>query len=84
MSGYGGCDDESLHAIILGENGVHAAQEALKGPVYTICQDCGEYIPAARVTYARTAGITCTRCLECQSEFDRKPKTSIRMLTKML
>jgi RNA polymerase-binding transcription factor DksA len=84
VSGYGGCDDESLHAIILGENGVHAARLQLEGAVVEYCLDCGELINPKRIAYARKTNMKCVRCVDCQQDEDRRPKSQIKMLTWIL
>ena len=84
MSGYAGADDESLHAIILSENGIHAAQQALAGSVNEYCIDCADQIDPKRVQFARQHKMKCVRCVECQQLFDRMPKAKIKMLDWIL
>jgi phage/conjugal plasmid C-4 type zinc finger TraR family protein len=79
MSGYAGPDDESLHAIIMSENGIAAARSMLPvGESAVICYDCGEDIPEAR----RKAQKGCKYCIDCQKHHDRMPK--VRMLDHVL
>ena len=82
MSGYAGADDESLHAIILSENGVHASRQMLKGHILTHCSECGDPIPEARRKAGLQFGVKIEYCISCQTYHDkaRQPK----MLTKML
>lgn len=82
MSGYGGPDDESLHAIVLSENGIAAARSMLVGPVLSECQDCGEDIAPARVEFMRQKGMRCLYCIHCQPKYDKAPK--VRMLDNIL
>ncbi len=82
MSGYAGPDDESLHAIILSENAIHASQELLKGNILTECLDCGEEIDPRRVKYAREKNMKCEFCVSCQERHDTRPQ--IRMLDHIL
>lgn len=85
MSGYAGNSDlEAEHAMILSENGVHASKLALQGPIVDECVDCGNDINPARVAFARKMGMTCTRCIECQEEFDKLPKQKVKMLDRIL
>lgn len=84
MSGYAGPDDESLHAIILSENGIHACQQALMGSVLTYCLECGEQIDSRRVEFARKHGIKCEYCVDCQEEVDKRPKAKVKMLDWVL
>lgn len=81
MSGYiGNPDAESEHALILSENGVQAAREALPdGSItYMQCLECGDDIPEAR----RKAMPGCKYCVACQQYHDGKPK--IKMLDRIL
>lgn len=82
MSGYGGTDDEALHAIILCENGVAAAQSMLKGKVLERCLDCDEQIAPARLALAIKLGHKCEYCITCQPQHDTIPK--VRMLDHIL
>lgn len=83
MSGYiGNPDAESEHALILAENGIHAAQQMLVGPVLEECQDCGEEINPKRVAYARQQGMKCMYCIQCQVHHD-KP-VGVKMLDRIL
>lgn len=84
MSGYAGVDDEALHAIILSENGVYAAQQEIQGTVSSHCIDCGDDIDARRVEFARKHSMKCIRCIHCQGIFDSAPKRKIRMLDHIL
>lgn len=83
MSGYiGNPDAESEHALILAENGVHAAQQMLVGPVLTECHDCGEEIHPKRVEFARQQGMKCMYCISCQPKYDKVQ--SVKMLDRIL
>lgn len=84
MSGYAGADDESLHAIILSENGVHAAQQEIAGAVVDFCIDCGDEIEKRRVEFARHHKMKCVRCISCQEQYDRRPKARVKMLDWIL
>lgn len=44
------------------------------------CEDCGDPIPEKR----RLAMVGCTRCIQCQDAYDKRPKTRIRMLDHVL
>lgn len=46
---------------------VERALERLREGAYGICEGCGRRIPAARLEYQPAA----TRCVECQSHWDR-------------
>ena len=80
MSGYlGNPDAESEHALILAENGIHAARMMLPtGESETECLDCGEPIPEAR----RVAMRGCKFCIICQPKYDKhiRVKMSDRIL----
>lgn len=85
MSGYlGNPDAEAEHALILSENGVYAAREALSGSVLTHCLECGEEIDPKRVSLARKIGMKCELCIECQRLEDQKPKSRVKMLDWVL
>lgn len=84
MSGYAGPDDEALHAIIMSENGIHQAQQAIAGAVVEVCIDCGDDIDPNRVAFARVHSMKCVRCVSCQNVFDRRPKAKIKMLDQIL
>lgn len=85
MSGYiGNPDAEAEHALIFAENGVHASKLALEGPIVDDCRDCGDEINPKRVEFARKMGMTCTRCVKCQEEFDKLPKAKVKMLDRIL
>ena len=82
MSGYGGVDDESLHAIILVENESYRVQEYLVQQSFkksrSTCKDCCEIIPPKRLEIIKG----CEYCVICQVEHEtvNRPK----MLQKML
>lgn len=80
MSGYiGNPDAESEHALILAENGVHAARQMLEaGTVEHFCLDCGEDIPEGRRTFFLQRGQKCHYCVTCA------PKHVFQTKTKML
>lgn len=83
MSGYAGNSDlESEHAMILSENGIHASQQMLNGPVVEDCQDCGEEINPKRVEFARKMGMKCMYCITCQPKHDKM--RSVKMLDRIL
>lgn len=84
MSGYGGTDDEALHALILAENGVASSQQLLKGTVLVYCLDCGDEINPARRKAALALNHKCERCISCQKIEEKKPKRRIRMLDHIL
>lgn len=52
MSGYGGCDDEALHAMIMSENEVDRVRAMLhqqqQRPSQEFCIDCDDEIPELR------------------------------------
>lgn len=80
MSGYlGNPDAESEHAIIVAENGIQAARDALPtGESAYACYDCGEPIPLAR----RQAQRGCKFCVVCQPYHDNHRK--VKMLDRIL
>ena len=82
MSGYGGCDDESLHAMILAENAIHASQQLLIGGISEFCFDCGEQIPEARRAFLASKQMKCYYCIDCQTEHDKPVK--VKMLDHVL
>lgn len=85
MSGYiGNPDAEADHALILNENGINAVREALSGRILTHCRECGDQIDPKRVALARSYGMRCELCIDCQREEDKKPKTRIKMLDRIL
>ena len=85
MSGYAGNSDlEAEHALILSENGIHASREAISGRVLEYCVECGEKINPLRVEFARKHGIKCEMCVGCQEVEDKKPKSRIKMLDRIL
>ena len=85
MSGYtGNPDAESEHAMVLSENGINDARKELNGPVYHHCEDCGDDIAPNRVAYMKANGMRCTRCLDCQEAYDKKPKQRTKMLDWVL
>lgn len=85
MSGYtGNPDAEAEHAMILAENGVHAVRQSLSGRILTHCLECGEEINPKRVELARTAGMKCEYCVDCQQEVDKRPRSKVRMLDWIL
>lgn len=85
MSGYlGNPDAESEHCLILAENGVHAARQALLGSTLTHCLECGQEIDPRRVALANKLNMKCELCIECQRAEDAKPKVRVRMLDWIL
>lgn len=85
MSGYtGNPDAEAEQANILAENGIDFVRKEMAGPVYEQCEDCGNNIDPKRVAYMLSQKIRCTRCIGCQTIFDKMPKRRIRMLDRIL
>jgi RNA polymerase-binding transcription factor DksA len=84
MSGLAGSDDESIHALILNENAIHAVRVNMAGHIHTHCVDCGYEIPAARVAFLKAKGMKCERCVSCQEVNDKLPKPTIKMLDRIL
>lgn len=82
MSGYAGCDDEALHALILAENAIVMAQQMLVGAVLEHCLDCGERISEARRMFLASKQMKCHYCLQCQSDHDKPAR--IKMLDHVL
>lgn len=83
MSGYtGNPDAESEHALIINENGIHAAQQMLVGPVLTECQDCGDDIDPRRVNALKERGMKCMYCITCQPNHDTVGR--VKMLDRIL
>lgn len=82
MSGYGGCDDESLHAMILSENEVERVRQLNQvnssRPTRQHCMQCDDPIPAAR--QQAVPGVQ--HCIMCAPKFEQRPK--IRMLDHIL
>jgi RNA polymerase-binding transcription factor DksA len=70
--------------MILSENGVDAARQALVGSVLTHCLDCGDAIAPARRENAVKLQMKCVRCIVCQEVFDKKPRQTTRMLDRIL
>ena len=66
-------------------NLLHAARQQLgDGTILTVCDDCGTQINPKRVAFMKAKGMTCTRCVSCQEEYDKLPKRTIRMLDHIL
>ena len=85
MPGYTGDPDaEATHALIINENGIHAIQQQLLGPILTECRQCGEDIPQARVQAMRINKMKCVMCITCQQVDDMRPKARIKMLDRIL
>jgi phage/conjugal plasmid C-4 type zinc finger TraR family protein len=84
MTGYVGNAGDVAQELAMDHvnNLVHEARQYFDGRVLHECEDCGEEIPAARVEAMKKYG--CTRCVKCQSEFDKLPKARIRMLDHVL
>lgn len=82
MSGYAGPDDDALHAMILSENGIRASQAMLEGPILTQCLECGNAINPLRVNAMRKNGMKCIRCVDCQPNYDTRPR--VKMLDRIL
>lgn len=78
------CDDDAAaeQALIMCENGIHASSVHITGSAVDDCMDCGEAIEPARVAFARSKGMKCHFCIECQPKYDNIQK--IKMLTQML
>ena len=64
------------------DNLIDEARSYFSGVVLQECEDCGEEIPQQRLEALRDVG--CTRCVSCQSIFDRKPRQRVRMLDHVL
>lgn len=82
MSGMGGPDEESLHAIIMAENEEHRvrnilAEQQQRSSAFH-CQDCGEPIPLNR----QQAVKGCRYCVDCQPNHDqvKRPKMLYHIL----
>ncbi len=82
LSGMGGPDEESLHAIIMAENEEHRvrtilAEQQQRSSAFR-CQDCDESIPEER----RKASPGCQYCVECQPKYDKikRPKMLYHIL----
>lgn len=86
MSGYiGNPDAESEHAMIISENGIHAARQGLvMGRVFEFCQDedCGEEIPQARRNFFLQKGQLCKYCVDCAPKHVKHVR--IKMLDRVL
>lgn len=82
MSGMGGPDEESLHAIIMAENEEYRVRTILEEqqsrPSAVYCMDCDELIPHER----RIAMKGCQYCISCQPKHDvvKRPKMLYHIL----
>ena len=57
-----------LHGLHINDNAIAAVRRNIKtGPSLVDCEDCGEAIAEER----RVAVQGCTRCIYCQSAFER-------------
>lgn len=86
MSGYiGNPDAESEHALILPDNAIHAARQAMQGSVRDFCldEDCLAPIPEARKEAARKNGMKCWYCIACQPKHD-SAGPRVKMLDRIL
>lgn len=59
--------DLLVHLLDQNREQVERALERLRDGTYGICEGCGRRIPEARLQYQPAA----TRCVECQSHWDR-------------
>ncbi len=59
--------DILVHLLDENREQVERALERVRDGAYGICEACGHRIPAARLKYQPAA----TRCVECQSHWDR-------------
>ena len=59
--------DLLVHLLDQNREQVERALERLREGAYGICEGCGRRIPEARLEYQPAA----TRCVECQSQWDR-------------
>ena len=59
--------DLLVHLLDENREQVERALERVREGAYGICESCGHRIPAARLKYQPAA----TRCVECQSRWDR-------------
>ncbi len=59
--------DILVHLLDENREQVERALERVREGAYGICENCGNRIPAARLKYQPAA----TRCVECQSRWDR-------------
>lgn len=59
--------DLLVHLLDQNREQVERALERLREGTYGICEGCGRRIPEARLQYQPAA----TRCVECQSHWDR-------------
>ena len=84
MSGYtGNPDSEAEHALIIAENGVHAArQQLVPGRVYEECQDCFNEIPQARREAFINWNVECKYCVHCAPKHEKRQQ--IKMLDRIL
>lgn len=82
MSGCGGCDDESAHAIILAENEIERIRllKAIQSqrPSRSYCLDCDNEIPLKRQQLIQGVQY----CVNCAVDHEHVPK--IRMLAHIL
>lgn len=84
MTGYVGNAGDVAQELAMDHvnNLVHEARQYFSGEFATECEDCGNPIPAARLEALKKNG--CTRCVGCQSTYDRQPRARIRMLDHVL
>lgn len=84
MSGYiGNPDAESEHAMIISENGIHAArQNLIAGRVNKFCDECGEDIPQARREFFLARDQRCLHCVDCAP--NHVIQTRVKMLDRIL
>ena len=59
--------DLLVHLLDQNREQVERALQRLRDGAYGICEGCGQRIPEARLQYQPAA----TRCVECQSHWDR-------------
>ena len=59
--------DTLVHLLDENREQVERALERVREGAYGVCESCGNRIPAARLKFQPSA----TRCVECQSHWDR-------------
>ena len=59
--------DILVHLLDQNREQVERALERLRAGAYGVCEGCGRRIPSERLRYQPAA----TRCVECQSQWDR-------------
>lgn len=82
MSGYGGCDDEAIHAMVLVDNEVERVRiqnniNACRTSA-TYCNECSDIIPQAR----RELVPGVLYCVQCAPKYQHRPR--VRLLDHIL